>query len=73
MQRSRPHPPGDGSPAHDETSWWTGETGLEMVEYALLAALLLGVLVAIIPAFPNAFVASYTAIHDAITAALGGP
>jgi len=52
--------------------WWRGESGLETVEYALLAAVLLGAVIAAFPAIPTGFTDAYSAITDAIAAALGG-
>ena len=48
------------------------EHGLEMVEYALVAAILLGVVAAIVPQISVEFRAAYQAINDALVGAFGG-
>lgn len=48
------------------------EAGLEVVEYALIAALLLGVLLVILPQFSQEFISGFTAINNALAEAMGG-
>lgn len=51
---------------------WSGDAGLEVVEYALIAALLLGVLLVILPQFSSEFIAALAAINNALADAMGG-
>lgn len=65
MQRVR-------APLHQQDgSWsWHDDAGLEMVEYALIAAVLLGGLILIVPQFTDSFTQAYVALINALSAAM---
>lgn len=59
-------------PREPRQQTWRDDAGLEVVEYALIAALLLGALLIILPQFSSEFVAAFTSINNAIAEAMGG-